>query len=338
MPRKHIFTSLEEVQSYYPFQTSPDFFDDLKPTMKLVELKFILTDIDAATWTALRTEIDALTFTNASWEELASRAMQAVAYLIALYHMDKANVIFSSTGLLVAKTEQTVPASEARAQKLRLQLLKDVQTSLDLLISYLEDNTAVFTDWATSEMRVDRSLLIIPTARQFDDAYTISENRYMFRKLLPSQRRIIDNEIQAHLGRPFLQAYLTESLTGLSADSRAITARLHRAVAYLTMADALPRLQIQFGPEGIAIFDSEYGVQGARRQDSDLNRITFLIDDAREKGLSEITRLKYFLDENSSLTLYPAYFLSPAYANLDVDHTDLNNYGDDTEPKNHFAL
>lgn len=343
MARKHLFVSLSEMQKFYPFQQSDDFFEDLTPTIKLVELKFLLTDIDPITWRIILTEIDAAAepggdYTNESWEELASRVQQAAAYLTALYHMAKANVIFGPTGLLVAKLEQAVPASEARTKELKYQLLKDVQTSLDLVIEYLEANTAVFSDWAASDKRMDLTNAIIRTAKEFDESYTISENRYMFRKLISVQKRVIATQIKAHIGAAFLTSYIAELKSGLSEEYKEIQPVLNRAIAYLTMAEALPRLQMQLGPEGIAIFDSEYAAMGTRRDSTDINRITFLVDDAQSKGLSEIMDLKYTLDSNASAILYPDYFNSAAYENPDIDNTDLNDYGDDHSPKNHYSL
>lgn len=343
MARKHLFVSLDEMQKFYPFQRSDDFFEDLTPTLKLVELKYLLTDIDTDTWAQILTEIDTAaevsgSFTNESWEELAARVQQAAAYLTALYHMAKANVIFGPTGLLVARLEQAVPASEARTKELKYQLLKDVQTSLDLVIEYLESNTAVFTSWAASDKRLDLNNAIIRTAKEFDNSYTISENRYMFRKLLAVQKRVIATEIRAHIGTGFLTAYIADLNAGLSPENIEIQPTLNRAIAYLTMADALPRLQLQLGPEGIAIFDSEYAALGARRDSGDLTRLKFLVDDAKSKGLSEIMDLKYTLDAKASATVYPDYFNSASYENPDIDHTDLNDYGDDHSPQNHWAL
>lgn len=335
MPRKHLFTSIAEVQSYYPFQDNEDFFDALLPTLRQVERKYLLDIVDATTWQALLDQIDAGSYTNETWEELAERTMQAAANLVALYHMSKANVVFSSGGLLVTKTDQMVPASEFRTKELKKSLFRDVQDALDQVIDHLEANTVIFTDWAASDQRAEMNGLIIRTADEFDRFYSIGESRFLFRKLLPSQRYVIETHVKAVLGKEFLEAFIDDMADGLSEENQVILPQLQRGIAYLTMGHAVPRIQQQFGPEGIAIFDSEYQVYGARRQEGDLSRLQYLQDDAISKGESELADLKYFLDENATDSVYADYFNSAAYADPSEDHTDLNDYDDE---QNHWAL
>lgn len=335
MARDHLFINISEMQSCYPFQDNQDFFEDLLPTLRQVERKYLQSEMDETTWETVLNEIDAANFTNKAWEELAKRLQQAAAYLTALYHMDKANVVFSAGGLLVAKTENMVPASEFRTLQLKKALFRDVQDALDQVIDHLEANTAIFTDWASSDKRASLNGLIIRTAQEFDQSYSISESRYIFRKLLPSQRTVIQTQVKAHIGKDFLEAFITDMTDGLSEENKAILAQLQRAIAYLTMGHAIPRIQQQFGPEGIALFDSEFQVMAARRQDGDINRIHFLMDDAISKGEAELMDLKYFLDQNASESAYTDYYNSSAYADPSQDHTDLNDYDDE---QNHFAL
>ena len=331
MARKNLFISLGEMQLFYPFQDNDDLFITIKPTLDQVERKYILTEIDSTTWESLMTqmgETDTPTYTNEIWRGLAERLQLAAANLAALYYLDKGNVTYSGAGLLVPKTSSAVPASEFRTQQLRKSLFRDVQDALDQVIEYLEGNTAIFTNWASSEMRSDLNGQIIRTAKEFNDAYSISESRYIFRKLLPSQKYVIDTQVKAVLGKEFLEAYITDLTSGLNDDHLEINKQLHRAIAYLTIGHAVPRLQQQFGPEGIALFDSEFQQSFSRRQDGDLQRIRFMSDDAISKGESDLADLKHFLDKNASSIKYPEYFNSEKYDDPEIDLTDANDYED----------
>lgn len=325
MARKHIFESLREMQDHYPFQDTMA-FADLKPAMKIAERTFLLEEIDSTTWSQILTEIDSPT--GDTWTELADRVSYAAAQLTARLHMDKANVMFSSAGLLVANTQNAVPASEARTNALRLQLTRDVQIALDQVIQHLEANTAIFTDWAASDQRKKANDLIIRTATEFNAAHPIDNNRWIFRQMIAIQRQVIDTQIAGTIGKEFLTAYITELNTGiLGPDYLEIRDRLHRAIAHLTVAGALPALQMKFGPDGIAIFDSFNQPITARRLDTDGDRMKLLRDMATENGLQELRKLEAYLNANASDTKYKAYFDSDKYINPQVDVTEINEDG-----------
>lgn len=334
MARKNLFTSFDEIANFYPFQDTLQFSDLLSP-LKSVERQFF-TDVDKETWTKLLDMIDSETYLNDYWEELGYIASQAAAHLVAWQYMDKTNVIFSSAGLLVAKTEGTVPASEARTNALRYSLMKLAQTHLDEMLEHLEANTATFTDYAASPEREALNSLIIRTAAEFDQAYPISENRWIFRKLVTKQRMVIDTQLKAYVGQEFIDAYLDALDSGTMPDEyKAIRALMHRGIAHITFAEAVPSLQQQFGPEGIAIFDSSFQPAGSRRDSDDSNRFTLLQNTAMAQGLQELSKLKYYLNTHASSTVFPEYFASDSFVDPDIDDTDLNDY-DDTP--NHWAL
>src|SRR5690554_4730481 len=122
--RKHIFTSITEIQKFYPFQDNEDFFEALLPTLRQVERKYLLHVLDEGTWGELLRELDQPEFSDAKWEALAERAQHAAAHLTALYHIAKANVVYSGSGLLVQRSEQMGPASESRTKDLKRALFR----------------------------------------------------------------------------------------------------------------------------------------------------------------------------------------------------------------------
>ena len=333
MARTNLFTSFAEIAAYYPFADSLD-FASLLPTLKQVERKFIKNELDTATWGLLLKRLDEPNPEDVEYTALSELACAAAASLVALFHLAKANVHYGASGLLVMKTENMVPASDARTINLKLQLFKDVQNALDEMFEYLEANTAVFTDWAASDKRIDYRSLIIPTAKEFEFHYTISESNFIFRKLVSSQRLVIDREVKAALGEEFVQAWINRQISGPSESDLSIANDLKRAVAYLTMAEAIPRLQMQFGPEGIALFDSQYQTMLSRRLDTDFTRIKFLQNDALAKGKGELMALKCAMDELASADMFSEYFTSSAYTDPETDVTDLN----DDPDRNYHAV
>jgi len=339
MARKHLFSDLSEMQDYYPFQDNKSMYQDLKPTLEMVEEKFIRDEIDPITWQTMLSAIDA-DEPDQTWLDLTDKARRAAANLTALHHIAKANVIFSSAGLLVAKTTNTVPASEFRTMQLKWQLHRDVQHHLDQMIKTLEDNTAVFTDWAASTQATKLEELIITTASEFDQYYSLSENHYIFRKLISPQKKVISSYVTGTLGKDFLAEVLPVVHGDNDSDIEPMLNDLKIAVANLTFAQAVPRLQAQFGPEGIAILDDPFRERTQRRNDNDVERLRFLTDEAMETGVRHLRLIKGYLDEIASPSRLATYFNSENFTDPDIDLTDPNmiDENDSEEDTDHYAL
>lgn len=334
MSRKHLFISADEIREHYPFADSLQFVD-LSPTMKQAELDFFLPYVDADTWTALLTEIDNESAT-APWVELADRALRAAAHLIALRHMDKGNVIYSASGLLVAKTTNTVPASEYRTQQLRRSLTDDAQAMLGQFFAWLEDNTAIFTDWAESVERTEGASLILRSAQEFDEHYPFGENRYLWRMLIPIQRRVIRSEIRAELGPDVVAEIVSWRKNGSPSEYTEIIEELGGAIAYISIANALPVIQQRWGAMGIASFDTEDLIQSPRRTGDEASRVNYLRNYALEKGMSDLMSVKHYLDKHASSTKFATYFESDRYTDPGID---IHNPNDPDDPKaGYFAL
>jgi hypothetical protein len=338
--RKHLFSTLEEIIQYFPFQRTAGFYEILLPTIKMVEKEFVQSDIDSDTWSQLLVEIEAGTWRNDAWEDLADKARTATASLVALHGLGKSNLIYSPSGLLVSKTTNTVPASEYRTEQLKAQLYKDIQLSLDHMISCLEENTAIFLDWVDSNEQLKLRELILPTAAEFSLFYNISENRYLFRKLIAVQKNVISTFVSAAIGADYLAEVIEYIHSEPSPEMEKFIPDIKTAVACLTFAKALPRIQAMFGPDGLAIFDDPSRTKPQRRADNDLERIRFIQDDAIETGKRHLAIARYFLSENASEAVYSTFFKSEAYTDPLVDNTDMNTLDENQDEGDfdHFAL
>jgi hypothetical protein len=338
--RKNLFSNLDEIIGYFPFQKTNGFFEILLPTIRMVETEFLQSEIDSATWDALLLEIEAVEFSNDAWEKLAEKSRAACASLVALHALAKSNLIYSPSGLLVAKTSNSVPASEYRTEQLKMQLFKDIQLSLDHMIKCLEENTAIFTDWLDSTEQLDLQKLILSTSSVFNIYYNISENRYLFRKLIAVQKNVISTFLVAAIGSDYLEEVIEYIHNEPTPEMEKFIPDIKTAVASLTFAKALPRIQAMFGPDGLAIFDDPSRTNPQRRADNDLERIRFVQDDAMETGKRHLSIARYFLTENASENLYTTFYTSDAYTDPTKDNSEINTLEEDEteEDYDHFAL
>jgi hypothetical protein len=339
---KHLFTAeseVEEMQLYFPFDGSFKFYE-LESDLSLVEEKFFRQDLlGDATFDALLGYIgDGNYPAGEHWEELRDRCRDIASRLTALYHLPESNVKYTNAGLLVTRSEGAVPASDNRTKDLKLSIVHKCQELMDMLVRFLNRNTAVFADWALSDNRKEYARLIIPDATTFSDIYPIGDNYWIFRKLRPFMVEVEDTYVTESLGAEYLEEIRSElENDNISADNLPVVKLLRKMLAYFTMAEAIPRLGIDISPRGIIMFSNERGSYDESFIPAEESRIKNLVDKALAQAKSQRFRLQSLLDDNASESKYTIYFNSDIYTDPEEGDFDYGNDPDDEERNGYYA-
>jgi hypothetical protein len=336
---KHLFSSIDEMQKYFPFDGDFEFWE-LESDLNLIEEKFFRQDVlGDATFDALLGYIADDDYpVGGHWEELRDRCRDVAARLTALYHLPESNVKYTSAGMLVTRSEGAVPASDNRTKDLKLNIVHKSQEILDLLVRFLNRNTAVFADWALSDNRKEYARLIIPDALTFSKIYPIEDNHWIFRKLRPFMAEVEDTYVTESLSADYLDEIRREiEEDTISTDNLPVVKLLQKMVAYFTMAEAIPRLGIDISPRGIIMFSNERGNYDESFLPAEQNRTQLLIDQATAQAKSQRFRLQSLLDDNASSTKYSTYFNSDVYTNPEEGEFDYGNDPDDEERNGYYA-
>ena len=334
MATKHLFKTTEQIQTFYPFGKIK--FHELEPDLDLVEKKYLRNDIlDDTTFESLMDKADAGTTAGAEWDELIRLCRNPIAKLTALYHLDEANVDYSSVGLLVARTDKSVPASDNRTKSLRLSLMHKTQDMFGLLVQYLEGNTAVFTDWATS---TERKKTLVKDARTFSRYYPIDENRWIFRKIEPFINEVETTYLEELIGSDYVDELRDELYTdSLTEDNELLLEKLMPVICNYAMLLAIPRLSIDMSPRGIILFSNERGGYDEAFTPAPDNRVQLLMNKADTTANNYACKVTDFLNENASETKYRTYFSGPAYQDPNIDINDFGNDPDDEDRNGYYA-
>lgn len=333
----HLFKNVQELQAHFPFDGTFEFWE-LQSDLALVEEKYLIDDIvGSETFAQVLEHIGEDSLPDATWIQFVEKLRAPAAKLLALYHLPEANVKYTAGGLMVTRNEKVAPASDNRKKDLELSLQHKSQDLLDMLLRFLEKNTAVFTDWAASEERKKRSA-IFPTAHSFSEHYNISDNHWIFRKL---QSVILDVE-ETYLTELIGEAYLTELRTEISSgtisEDNAKALKLIRPyLANITMAEAFPRLRISISPRGIIMFSNERGNYDEAFVPTPDSTVAQIIDKTKSAAAGFATRISDLLNTEASDTKYIAYKNGPAWQDPNIDVNDFGNDPDDPERIGYYA-
>lgn len=334
----HLFSTIDELQKYFPFDGEIKFWE-LEADLSLVEEKYLIEDlVGSTTFNMALAEIEVPTVDqNPFFMELIERMRAPAAKLTALYHLPEANVKYGGAGLLVTRTEKVVPASDNRKKDLELSLKHKSQDLLDMLLRYLERNTAIFVDWAASEERKIRSKLL-PDAKSFSAHFDISENHWIYRKIQNLILEVEDQDITNLIGAEYLTELRTQlAENSLSADNEIVMRLIRPILANKTMANAFPRLRINISPRGLIMFSNERGSYDDAYIAASDNAVSQMIDKCTSTAATFASRLTELLNTQASDTKYIAYKNSDLYADPDIDINDFGNDPDDPERNGYYA-
>lgn len=328
---KHLFETIEQIQKHFPFDGNFAFWE-LESDLSLVEEKYFIEDlIGAETFASVLEEIGAEEFSAPEWAELAERLRAPAAKLTALYHLPEANVKYTGSGLLVSRNEKAAPASDFRKKDLELSLKSKSQDLLDHLLRFLERNTAIFTDWAASANRLERSV-ILPDAATFSKSFSISDNHWVYRKLQSLILEVEDQHLVELLGEEYLAELRTELRDGSPSEDTAKVLRfIQPFVANTTMAIAFPRLRINISPRGLIFFNNERSSYDDSYLAAPDTAVQQVIDKAHSIAAGFASDITDLLNTNASDTRYTTYRNSDKYQDPDIDVNDFGNDPDDEE-------
>jgi hypothetical protein len=121
---------------------------------------------------------------------------------------------------------------------------------LDDMIIYLDVESEV---WKESDNYKETIKLFIRTTKQFDDIFPIGNSRFLFLKLLPGIKKTQEYDILPRIGQEtywnILKKLSGEELPDFTINQNLLL-KIKEAIAYKSMAWALPRYSAQLFPEG----------------------------------------------------------------------------------------
>ena len=239
--------------------------------------------------------------------------MQECISCFAMYlYIPRAELLMSDAGIRRAENDSFKSAYKYQVQNLRNSYLTTAYAAQERLLSFIEANNTSFLEWKNSPERTQYNTLLIRSGAEF--ALYYSNMRYpqrMFRMLAPIMGSVEELHVTPVFGVTFSALKARKTDGSFTPEDKALTALLSKAIAYLTIAMAVPELQLRMDENGLSVLsnnaDSSLNEDSKRSAASDF-QVGLLAEQCKATGKGFIEAAKTYLDSKASNSVYPEWY------------------------------
>lgn len=306
-----LFKDSNTVKLYAHLTGELDLFS-IKRTMQTVEDKYLLPVLGKELYTAFTTAYtaaadDAAFNLDATNAKLLDQCRRVTGPLFCYHFVPKTDVQVSDSGVQRTETATNKTAFQYQNTNYREENFSEGQNAIEMLIQFLEDNTADYTRWADSKEFKKYRSLFIKTAADFSDLYpsaTPYRNYWAFRaKILDVE----ENQIRPFLGDVLFDALKLkdqDTVPSFSNYETLLLFKLKKAIAYFSVAFSVPFIAVNINENGIS--------SGAKRVLSSNDKtntlagaedkaITHLINSCNDSGQAWLLNAAAFITSNPTI-------------------------------------
>lgn len=287
-------------------------YETVRPSIDTAETEFLIPvigrtqyDILDAGWNADPVSL------NAIQTDLLVKAQKALASYTLYEYTPFAEVQISDAGLRTNRTENNPGAFKYQVENLRNGLLSRAHKYLEEMLEHLEKNIGLYPDWGNSKEFNKYRSLFITTGGEFKEHYPNLEHpRQLYLKLLPSFYLIEELTISPSIGDDFyksLKAKSVQTNPTFTAYEKELLEFLKKAIAYLTITNGIPQLNVRIDNNGISILNqnTDTSTSASKRKSAEDNHLAMLIKNTYEMGQRWLSKAVAYLNENA--VNIPAY-------------------------------
>lgn len=247
-------------------------FSNVSPTIRTVEEQHILPLLDSPLYNSLNDD-----YTSASDEssltdpqkKLLEKVRNVIGPLVCYYYTPKAEVLLSDAGAQRMETGSNKTAFQNQVTNFREQNLRESEMATEQLLQFLEENKADYTDWTAGNGFRNFRSLFIKSGTEFNRFFPSHSPCRNYMAMRPSMMNVEENTIRKALGDDLYEG-LKETdqasdgvFTALEKD---LLLKVKSAVAYLTVAEAIPFINVRIDTNGLTV-----QATGARTQNDDMS-------------------------------------------------------------------
>lgn len=237
-------------------------------------------------------------------EALLHLVQKAAANFAVGFYVAYGSVLLNNSGAQVSTSATMRPASDKKLIQLRRQSIADGHTALEMAVEFLEENLVSFPLYRDAAVHHQNRALFINSSTEFNAISTIRVDAQLFESLRNYQRGIEWDQIRSLLGETLFDALKAKVVAGdLTDDEKALLTRIQRALAPLTVAEAIPYKQITIEAGGIfQLSDTVGGISGNVENKNPANESAVQGAMVRliSKGESELESLRRWLNANQA--------------------------------------
>lgn len=252
MAQKLLIRNLEEFKSFCDININTN-FDTLKPYITLAQEIYIIPLISQAECTTLLNALDGVSYPtvppslSSKYQTLLEKTQRCLSFYTMYKILPFLNSSIGDKGVqqLSGKEGNSQPVAQWRYIDRLENHLRDADTSAELLLTFMEENQLVFTSWAGTTSYTERKNLLLASAKVFNNYFNINNSRSTYIALRPFIETAELKFIRPAIGDEYFE-YLKEKIVdgNLANEDIALLPIIRKALAYATMAEALPQLTI----------------------------------------------------------------------------------------------
>jgi hypothetical protein len=305
-------STLAEVKGFYPARLTFK-VEDLLPAIDDAEAEYLVEQIlGDAFYDELVAAYEGSTL-DADQLEVVKLCRRATVNFALHHALSSLNVTLQSTGIGVVNNGDVAPASVARTNALKADLLRAGYRGLDRLISHLLKNYEDFDTWTDANPLYDELVSgFIRETNEFDAIVRIGRSGWLFSRMKPTMKRVEETLIAPVLcSDDFYQDLLTKIEDEDLDEYELKVVKLARvAIAHYTMAESITKLSLHIDKSGIWAFNTlAAGETSGGPLPVDAKRLDALVARYEKDGTlacEQLTALCQKLAEEGNLPLYAA--------------------------------
>ncbi|MDB4919846.1 MAG: hypothetical protein JWQ54_1829 [Mucilaginibacter sp.] len=276
------------------YEAITSFIDD-------AELNHIIPAIGYPLYNALLAAITTNTLTEKQTRALAL-IRKAEANFTIHYFVAFGAVGITESGIYVTKDATHLPASDKKLYLLRMQSRADGFRALEAAVNYLEANLADFPAYATDVTHQLNRRFYINTTDEFSRGFNLGQNAEVFSTLKAVMETVEENYIDPLLGDDLSAVLRAAILTGsLSADQQKLVTKITKAVALLSIAEAIPYRLVNIEANGLVTSTTKGNIENIEvSTEGDQRRLQGMMNMLQMRGESEMGKLTKWLNDHAS--------------------------------------
>jgi hypothetical protein len=326
---KIVKENTEELRSFIPNVNSTFDFDKLRNFIKSSCEKYIKPILGKITYDYLVAYYESGTLSSdqgsgsgsgsgsggssTEKEEIYKNLLQKCQYALAsisFFHgFHLLNIKFGDSGVFVDQDEKKRGTYKYEETEVKNSFKEEGYNAIDIILEFLEENKAIFTDWVASDSYTLTHGHFINSANEFNKYYSrINSSRLVFLNLIPFMQIVEDFNILPAIGRAYYDELKDQiNKDNISADNLIIINKLRYALAHLSIWKSIDELAVNIADKGVFF----YGMASVDKQ-ADLTTpvnnelLNQLKSNAYRNGINYIQYAKDILD-NSADDKYPTY-------------------------------
>lgn len=309
-----LFKDTKKLLEFAEFSNSIN-FASVAATLQSVEEQHIITLLGQPQYNVLNSALLAAvdeSLLTAPLAALLYKCRRVAGPLLCYTYAFKAELKLSDAGLRREETATSKTAFQYQGTNYREANLREGEAATEMLLKFLNNNIADYPLWAASTGYLKFEKLFIKDSKTFNENFPSQTPYRNFTAMRFKMYDVEQLEVRAKITPALFDFLKVKDLAGTaftSAES-SLMVRLQKAIAYLTVAYALPFLRVRIDANGLTVMNQRSGSSNDAdnsRMEAGTDPVSHIIRNSASAGAVWLQNALDFVKLNPSE--FPSYLV-----------------------------